>query len=86
MVVRAIQATFSVAPAENWKGYNMGVYRYFLILGRTPLYKKGLETYKTPVYGPDVFRGITNIINMNDRERERLYQFVGPRTYSLHVR
>lgn len=52
--------------------------------GRTPLYKKGLDTYKTPVYGPDVFRGITNIISMNDTERERLYQFVGPRTYSLH--
>ena len=68
---------------EVWKG---GLSVFSRTPGRTPLYKKGLETYKTPVYGPDVFRGITNIINMNDRERERLYQFVGPRTYSLHVR
>jgi len=52
--------------------------------GRTLIYKEGKATYKAPVYGPDVTRAITNIIMMNDQDRQRLYQFAGPKTYSLN--
>lgn len=52
--------------------------------GTTNVYKQGHYTYKQPVYGPDVMRAVTNIIRLNDQDRKRLYQFVGPKVYSLH--
>lgn len=60
-------------------------YKHFNVRkGHTTLYKKGLETFKQPVFGPDVMKGIKNIILMNDEDRRRLYQFYGPQEFSLH--
>lgn len=53
--------------------------------GATYLYRGGAYTYMQPVYGPDAMRGVANIVKLNDQERQRLYQFVGPKTYSLNV-
>jgi len=52
--------------------------------GRTQIYKKGIFTYKQPVFGPDVMKGVAKIITTPDQDRQRLYQFVGPKVYSLH--
>lgn len=52
--------------------------------GATQIYKSGLYTFKQPVYGPDAMKGVCNIIQTNDQDRHRLYQFVGPKTYSLN--
>jgi len=52
--------------------------------GRTFIYKRGIFTYKQPVFGPDVMKAISRIITTPDQDRHRLYQFVGPKVYSLH--
>lgn len=37
------------------------------------------------MFGPDVMKAITRIITTPDQDRHRLYQFIGPKVYSLNV-
>lgn len=52
--------------------------------GAMHVHKKGQYTFKQPVYGPDVMKGVKNIILTADQDRQRLYQFIGPTIYSLN--
>ncbi|XP_072941728.1 NADH dehydrogenase [ubiquinone] 1 alpha subcomplex subunit 9, mitochondrial [Epargyreus clarus] len=47
-----------------------------------PLYKKGMETIKQPVYVSDVAQGIVNAVRDPDT-RCQIYQAVGPKRYLL---